>query len=124
VSFKYLRSVAVGVLLASLVIQTARAHIGEVAPFASPSTRSVDPRVEALAKRWFFRFQTGDIDRSQLDQRVDKQLTSTMIKQEEKTLQAYGCRLAETLPRTRCHIHQPSGADGFGNSSIVTVTVN
>jgi hypothetical protein len=94
VSYKYLWSLAVGVLITSLITQTALAHIGESAPSAYSSTRSVDPRVEALARQWFVRFQTGDIDRSQLDQRVNEQLTSTMIKREEKTLRVYGAPLS------------------------------
>jgi len=51
---------------------------------------SADPHVLAIAKEWFFRFQRGDIDRSQLDMASNLQLTDAAIKQEEATLKAFG----------------------------------
>jgi hypothetical protein len=54
----------------------------------------------ALAKEWFHRFQTGDIDRSQLDQRINKELTQAMIRKEEATLKAYGTPLSFVYERS------------------------
>ena len=50
----------------------------------------VDPKIVALAKEWFHRFQTGDISRSQLDSAINLELTESSIQREEAELKPYG----------------------------------
>lgn len=44
----------------------------------------------AAAKEWFHRFQTGDVDRSQLNAEVNQQVTAEGVRKEEATLKAFG----------------------------------
>lgn len=44
----------------------------------------------ARAKEWFFRFQRGKIDRSQLDARVNRDLTAGFIRRESGLLRPFG----------------------------------
>jgi hypothetical protein len=60
----------------------------------------VDPSILALAKQWFRRFQSGNIDRSQLDEKINKELSPTMIRQEAGTLKAYGTPLSFAFVRS------------------------
>ncbi len=48
------------------------------------------PRVIAIAKEWFHRFQDDRIDRDQLDSSFNTQLTESAIEDEAATLQEYG----------------------------------
>jgi hypothetical protein len=57
---------------------------------ASIPERQVSPKVLALAKEWFHRFQTGNIDRSQLDATSNLELTAESIRQQEAALSALG----------------------------------
>lgn len=68
----------------------------------SPPTSTPDPHrvILALAKEWFHRFQTGNIDHSQLDQRINKELTQAMIRKEETTLKAYGTPISFVYVRS------------------------
>lgn len=59
-------------------------------PRTAASAVEVDARIEAKAKEWFYRFKTADIDRPQLDQNVNQELTAAMIVQESKTLSSFG----------------------------------
>ncbi|HEY4432905.1 MAG TPA: hypothetical protein VGM99_00765 [Candidatus Cybelea sp.] len=61
---------------------------------------SVDPQVLSLAKEWFRRFQIGDIDRTQLSDTVNKQLTLTMIRREAAQLKPLGDPLSVTFIRS------------------------
>lgn len=56
---------------------------------AGPET-GVHAGILATAKAWFFRFQHGDIDRSQLDAQVSSELTPERVAKERATLQRYG----------------------------------
>ena len=55
-----------------------------------PAGATVDPKVLALAKEWFHRFQTGNIDRSQLDASSNMELTAQDIREQEAALSALG----------------------------------
>ena len=61
---------------------------------------SVDPQILALAKEWFRRFQIGDIDRTQLSDTVNKQLTLKMIRREAEQLKPLGNPLSVTFIRS------------------------
>jgi hypothetical protein len=78
-------------VVAAVFLLPSAARSGAIS-LASVSTPvpPVAPVIMAAAKEWFHRFQTGDIDRSQLDDEVNGELTSTMIHQEATTLTAYG----------------------------------
>lgn len=67
---------------------------------ATASYPRVDPRVVAKAKEWFHRFQTGDIDRSQLNLQVNEELTPKLISQEAATLKPLGSPLAFVFVRS------------------------
>ncbi len=66
----------------------------------APESSSVDPQVLALAKEWFRRFQIGDVDRSQLSDTVNKQLTLTIIRREAAQLKPLGDPLSVTFIRS------------------------
>ena len=51
---------------------------------------SVSPRVLALAKEWFYRFQSANIDRRQLVDSINQHLSSQMIRDEASKLKALG----------------------------------
>ena len=51
---------------------------------------SVDARIAAKAKEWFYRFQTGTVDRGQLNALVNAELTSDQVKVEGAKLRALG----------------------------------
>ncbi|MBV8459457.1 MAG: hypothetical protein JO009_01045 [Candidatus Eremiobacteraeota bacterium] len=51
---------------------------------------SVKPAIISKAKEWFFRFQHGNIDRSQLDDTTNKELTEEMIRGEADVLKSLG----------------------------------
>lgn len=75
------------------------------APVAQPSDGPVtlpiaDSQITAKAKEWFHRFQTGEIDRSQLDAQVNAQLTDDMVRQETKTLTPLGDPTSFVFVRT------------------------
>lgn len=59
-------------------------------PHASAAPGSVNAAIEARALEWFYRFQSGNIDRSQLDARSNRELTASMIAQESATLKPFG----------------------------------
>lgn len=71
-------------------------------PQQSPKQQdtSVDPQILSLAKEWFRRFQIGDIDRTQLSDSVNKQLTLTMIRREAAQLKPLGNPLSVTFIRS------------------------
>lgn len=53
-------------------------------------TPYVNPHVVALAKEWFRRFRTGDIDRSQLDAATSNGLSPEVVRLIEHRLNSYG----------------------------------
>ena len=59
-------------------------------PAAAASPPTVDAKILAAAKEWFHRFQTGNIDRSQLNAEVNQQVTAEGVQKEEATLKAFG----------------------------------
>jgi hypothetical protein len=75
----------------AMVAMPLQLHAASPSRPATPTAiPSVDPRILARAKEWFHRFQTGEIDRSQLNAQVNKELTSEMVAQEAATLKALG----------------------------------
>jgi hypothetical protein len=66
----------------------------------TPEPSPVDPQVVSLAKQWFRRFQIGDIDRSQLSDTVNKQLTLAIIRREAAQLKPLGTPLSVTFIRS------------------------
>jgi hypothetical protein len=63
------------------------------APAASASPApgpTVDPAVTAKAKEWLHRFQTGDIDRTQLEPAMSTAITGDIIKQLKDELSPLG----------------------------------
>ena len=75
---------------------------------ASPAG-GVDPKVMTAAKEWFHRFQTGNIDRSQLNAECNGELTASLIKKEEATLKPFG----EPTGFEFIGSQQIKGADGY-----------
>lgn len=47
----------------------------------APATAQVDPKVMAMAKDWLQRIQTGNVDRSQLNDQVNSLLTPSVVQQ-------------------------------------------
>lgn len=80
--------------------QPCQAAVESPSPQATGFNRGVDPRIVAKAEEWFHRFQTGNIDRSQLDARVNAQLTDEMIQQEAATLSRFGSSSSFQFIRT------------------------
>jgi hypothetical protein len=54
----------------------------------------------SLAKEWFRRFQAGDIDRTQLSDTVNKQLTLAIIRREAAQLKPLGNPSSVTFIRS------------------------
>lgn len=76
---------------AALIFPVPSAAASVIQPSDAPQALPIaDSHITAKAKEWFHRFQTGDIDRSQLDNQVNAQLTDDMIRQETKTLTPLG----------------------------------
>jgi hypothetical protein len=66
---------------------------------ASPvpaAAAAADPAITARAKEWLHRLQTGDIDRTQLDAKMDSLLTPAMAKQISSTFGPWGDPVAFT----------------------------
>jgi hypothetical protein len=64
-------------------------------PAASASSSAsagptVDPAITAKAKEWLHRFQTGDLDRSQLSSQMNTALTADVVKQLKDELSPLG----------------------------------
>jgi len=72
---------------ALLVCLTAAALVWPAVAAPSPT---VDPKIAALAKEWFFRFQRGDVDRAQFTEEVNRELTDAMVRHEAAVLQPFG----------------------------------
>jgi hypothetical protein len=58
---------------------------------ASPAPiPSADARVAARAKEWFHRFESANIDRSQLNAETNAELTDANVRRESAVLKAFG----------------------------------
>lgn len=51
---------------------------------------SVSPKIVAMAQDWFYRVQTGRLDRSQLDVRCNGEITDEVVAQEAAALRPLG----------------------------------
>lgn len=89
--------------------QPSQAGVQSPSPQVTSFSHIVDPRIVATAKEWFHRFQTGQIDRSQLDTTVNGELTSAMIEQEGAKLRQFGTPSSFRFIRT----YAISGAVGY-----------
>lgn len=75
--------------------QTPRAS-GSATPSAAPSAGGLvapaaeDPAITKRAKDWFHRMQTGNVDRSQLDAKMNAALTDDLVKQSMTRLAPLG----------------------------------
>jgi hypothetical protein len=67
-----------------------QAAVQSPSPQVTGVDRNVDPTIIVKAKEWFHRFQTGQIDRSQLNAQMNAQLSDAMIAQEAATLRRFG----------------------------------
>jgi hypothetical protein len=68
---------------------------------ASPAPiPSADARVAARAKEWFHRFESGDIDRSQLNAETNAELTDANVRRESAVLKAFGAPTGFSFLRT------------------------
>jgi len=67
-------------------------------PTASPAPAAAaeDPAITARAKDWLHRLQTGDIDRTQLDAKMNALLTADMARQGASMFGAWGDPVAFT----------------------------
>lgn len=61
-----------------------------LAAAATPSPQPVNPKIEALARDWLLRTQTGDIDRSQLSSFASAKLTPRVARDTARTLAHLG----------------------------------
>jgi hypothetical protein len=61
--------------------------------------KTVDPQIVAKAKEWFARFQTGRLDRSQLDAQVNAELSDEVFEHEGAILRRYGAPSSFTFIR-------------------------
>ena len=89
--------------------QVCQAAVQSPSPQVTGVSQRVDPKIVAKAKEWFHRFQTGQIDRSQLNTQVNLQLTSAMIQQEATTLTRFGNPTSFQFLRT----YEISGATAY-----------
>ena len=82
-------------------------------PASTPTAAAgiaVDPSILALAKEWFYRFQSGHIDRSQFERKLNDELTPAIVENEAAKLKTYrkpvSFRFVRTYP-----IHMATGYD-------------
>lgn len=109
--------VAVIALLSPFVSGVATAAT-KAGPAATPSAAPhVDPKIAAKAKEWFFRFRSGEIDRSQFNDVVKSELTDAMISQESARLKKLG-----KLVSFRFVSSGPVGAVAIGYYFALTFT--
>ena len=73
-----MRSFALAIALISTCVAAAPQESAAPAPAASAA---VDPAKLALAKEWFHRLQTGDIDHSQLNDAANMSLDADSVKE-------------------------------------------
>ncbi len=74
-----------GLAMLSLLLVSGTAFAVADAPTSSPNVMAsaapdASPAVTARAKEWLHRLQTGDIDRSQLDEKMNALLTADTVK--------------------------------------------
>jgi|SRR5579884_3364604 len=74
------------IVLACAVLLSSHAYAKDV----RAGRPAVNSRISAKAKEWFYRFQSGHIDRSQLDSAVNRELTDEMVKSEAARLRGLG----------------------------------
>jgi hypothetical protein len=78
---------AVAFMLTTSTILSLPVTAATPVPIASPT---VSAKVAASAREWFHRFQSGTIDRSQLDSTVNLELTEDVFLQERERLSSFG----------------------------------
>lgn len=77
-----------------LIFAVAMAIVGLIeslpVPTLAASGQQAPPNVLSAAKDWFYRFQTGRVDRSQFNAEVNSELTEAMVRKEMTTLKRFG----------------------------------
>ena len=115
------RRTLVAVALVAAMISPAAA-IGSTAQQPAPmALTEPSETIVSQAKEWFHRFQAGDIDRSQLDARMNSELTQRMITDESGKLKPLGDPASFTFLRTH-PVVDSMGYDfmlDFGNERIL-----
>jgi hypothetical protein len=76
-----------GLFVVASFLRTETATASSTSPTSSATP---SPRIISKAKEWFHRFQDGNIDRTQLDERTNRTLTDDAIRREAATLKKYG----------------------------------
>ncbi len=74
-------SLRAAVFTLSIAISTTVPAFAQMQPPSPAPVATVDPAITARAKEWLHRLQTGDIDRTQLDAKMNTLLTPAMLKQ-------------------------------------------
>jgi len=104
------RHAIIGCVAAALLLsEPCHAAVQSPSPQVTSFSQRVDSKIVAKAKEWFHRFQTGQIDRSQLDATANAELTSTIIEQEAARLKQFGEPSSFQFIRT----YTISGAIGY-----------
>jgi hypothetical protein len=79
--------IALALAVASPLSAASPSPAASASPAPGPT---VDPAITAKAKEWLHRFQTGDLDRSQLSSQMNTALTSDVVKQLKDELAPLG----------------------------------
>ena len=81
-----------GTLIAPSLVLPCEAHSSTISdqPQTAPAEALITHRVLLLAREWFRRLQTASIDRSQLNDTVNLQLTPELVRHEQAALIPYG----------------------------------
>jgi hypothetical protein len=90
-------------LAGMLIVPPVAAIVAQASPTAAPTaaaaTDAGDAAVTARAKDWFHQIQTGKIDRSQLDDKMNAALTDSKLAQVSAQLSPLGNPSAFTLSK-------------------------
>jgi D-alanyl-D-alanine carboxypeptidase len=85
-----------------LIVPPVAAIVAQASPAAAPSptvTDAGDAAVTARAKDWFHQIQTGKVDRSQLDDKMNAALTDSIVAQVSAQIAPLGDPSAFTLSK-------------------------
>jgi hypothetical protein len=103
-SFRFLRTsllIAGAFVTASLALPgQARSDSLRDHPQVAAAQPLASQKLLALAKEWFHRLQTANIDRSQLNDTVNLQLTPELVRHEQAALMQYGKPIAFKFDRS------------------------
>lgn len=103
------RLLIVTVLLACALV-AARTTAFAATPAATPD----ETALLAKAKEWYFRIKTGNVDKSQLTEQLQKELTPALLKQEAAALKDFGTPTSIDLLQTDSIMGDASYTFGLG----------